>query len=763
MRRFAGDIDRQSYWDIVTARGTGTPSGDRPWSLTCGRIMAAAADRIRRGLEAERGRLAPWLPVFLAIGVVVYYSLRAEPWPWLGAILVLSMGAPMLVYRRHDGIRLLLAPLLTTAVGFTAAQYATARAPPLIPDLPWNATIVAGAIRAIDTLPDGRRITLDEPRLDQRDVPLPRAVRVRLRASDQTELLTGDRVRVRAMVRPIGPPVLPGGWDMQRDTFYSGLGGSGYALGPVEVLAHGPPPGLWGWMRHLAEAAAARITAAIPGSSGQVAVGILIGDQTGIARADMAAFRDSGLAHVLSVSGLHLAIVLGVTMMTVRFMLALSEHASLFWPTRSIAAVVALAVGAFYTALTGAQVPTVRCLLMACLFTLALLTGRRVISLRGLAAAAALVILVEPWQALGASLQMSFFAVLALISGFEALRPWLTRSPGQGWRRHSVLFVLGLMASSLLAGTATLPFGAYHFGRVQIYYIASNMIGVPLTSVLVMPAGMLALLLMPLNLEGLALIPVRWGIDATLWVAHTTANLPAATLGVPRMTAWGLGLFAFGMTWLGLWTGRVRWIGLAPMLIGILTPLLARPPDILISADARLIAVRTADGVYLQQTQSGSGFVRGAWLHQWGENEAEKLPMSGQTANGAIRCDKAGCFLRPRPDAKRAYLARSADRLGDCSDISVIVSAEPARGLCARPWPALVDRFTVWRDGPTAIWLEPSGARVLTDRADRGARPWVPPPPTPRNRPPPKLPVAPTEGGPGTIKREFWQDNPDHE
>lgn len=714
-------------------------------------------------LDRQRDRLVLWLPVFLALGVLAYYQPLHEPWPWLGAVCSASLGAPLLALWRYDMARLALAPFLAVGLGFTAAQLATARAPPLAADLPWQASIVTGAIRAIDILPEGRRLTLAHPILDKAAEPLRRTVRVRLRPTDQTVLVTGDRVRVRAMVRPIGAPVLPGGWDMQREAFYSGLGGSGYALGPIEVLSHDAPSGLSGWMRHLAEAASARIAAAIPGPSGQVAVGILIGSQTGIARADMAAFRDSGLAHVLSVSGLHLAIVLGVTTMVARVLLALSEHATLHWPTRAIAALIALAVGGFYTMLTGSQIPTVRCFLMACLITIALLAGRRVVSLRGLAAAAALVVLVEPWQVLGASLQMSFSAVLALIAGFEALRPWLNQGGRQGFRRKSVLFVLGLMASSLLAGTATLPFGAYHFGRIQLYYALSNMVGVPLTSVLVMPAGMLALLLMPLHLEWIALIPVRWGIEATLWVAHFTASLPAATVPVPHMAPWGLAILALGMAWLGLWVGRGRLLGVPLMLAGLLTPLLVRPPDILVSGDARLIAMRAADGVHFQQVQGGSAFLRDAWLHHWGVDQATKFPPVGEAAAGAIRCEKAGCTLRPRPDAPAAYLARLADPIGDCAGIGVIVSAEPARGLCPRPWPALVDRFTVWRDGPAAIWLEPAGPVVLTDRGYRGARPWVPQPPTPRVRPPPKLPVAPTEAGPGSGRRESWHDPPPEE
>lgn len=703
---------------------------------------ASALAWLRDRVDAERDRIALWLPVCQGIGILAYFQLRAEPWPWLGAAACLGVVVPLVFLRRHDGARLPLISLLAFAFGFTTAQFASFQAPALITDLPAHAVQVTGRVAAVELLPEGRRITLEQPVIDPGDIRLPRMVRVRLRPSDTTALAAGDTVRLRAMLRPIGPPVMPGGWDMQREAFFTGLGATGYALGSADVLAQASPTGLKGVIRFLAEAASDRIMASIPGPAGPITVGILIGGQSGIAPADLAAFRDSGLAHLLSVSGLHLAIVIGVTLTFVRFVLAFSVHASLFWPTRAIASLVALAVGGFYTLLTGAQVPTVRCFLMACLLTIGLLAGRRVISLRGLSLVALLLLSTAPWQLLGASLQMSFSAVLALIAGYEALRPRLAATPLRGWRRWVLFYLIGSLASSLLAGTATLPFGAYHFGRVQLYYVLSNMAGVPLTSLLVMPAGMLALPLMLIGQEWLPLTVAGWGIEATLWVARQVAALPAATLGVPAIPSWGIAVVALGLCWVGLWSTALRWGGVPLILLGLLSPLISRPPDLLVSQDARLIAVRTGTGVFTQQAQGGSNFPRDTWLSHWGVAQAERLPKDGEAADGAIRCDNHGCLLRPSPRSQAAWLARSGERIGDCSGIGVIVSSEPARGLCDRPWPALVDRFTVWREGPTAIWLDANGAQVLTDRADRGARLWVPPPPTPRARP--LLPLAPS-------------------
>lgn len=429
---------------------------------------------------------------------MLYFAPRVEPWPWAGAVALGALGLGLALTWRFHPARALISPVFCLALGFAAAQLATARAPPLLEDLPSSAVLVTGVVAGIDTLPEGHRVLLRQAVLDPKDIRLSRLVRVRLRVADTTVISTGDTLWVRAILRPIGGPTHPGGWDMRREAFFTGLGASGYALATAELLRHAPPTGLMGVPIVWVERAAARITAAIPGLAGPIAVGVLVGRQTGIAPGDMAAFRDSGLAHILSVSGLHLAIVIGMATMLARWALALSEHASLFWPTRAIAALFALAMGTVYTVFTGWQVPTVRGLLMACLITVGLLTGRRVISLRTLGLVLVFIVLTAPWQILGASMQMSFAAVLALIAGFEALRP---RQP-LTWAGRARVCTVGLCMSSVLAGTATLPFGAYHFGRVQIYYVLSKLVGVPLTTVLVMPAGILALPLMPLGWEG---------------------------------------------------------------------------------------------------------------------------------------------------------------------------------------------------------------------------------------------------------------------
>ena len=668
---------------------------------------------------AERGRFAPWLPVFIGTGVLTYFQLGAEPAPWIGpawAAGALALG--VLAWRGFAG-RAVAVAVLAASVGFTAGQWATLRALP-VQTLPRTAVVLTGTVRGVEIMPDSRRVTIAGASWTDQ-APLVRLIRVRLPASDAGVVAAGDTVRVRAVLRPPANPAYPGAWDLQREAYFSGLAGSGRALGPMEVLSQTPPRGWAAGLQAVRDAVAGRILAGLETPEGGIAATLLTGTASAIPPVDRAAFRDSGLAHLLAVAGLHIGIVMGLVMGFTRFALARSERAALFWPCKQIAAGTALAAGAGYLLLTGAHVPILRSFAMAALVTLGVALGRRAISLRGLALAASVILLVAPQELVGVSFQMSFAAVLALIAGYEVMRPWLVGRRGDGWGRHTVLHVAALMLTSLLAGVASAPYGAYHFGQIQAYFILANLIAVPLTALWVMPAGLVALALMPLGLERLALVPMGWGIDAILWVARRVAAMPAATIGVAHMPGWGLAVLSLGIAWLGLWRSRWRLAGVAAILAGLGSGLVSRPADLLVSDDARLIGW---DGRNLQSRPGYAPFVRAAWMQYWAAPLAAPFPEDG--APGAVRCTPEGC--RIQQGGAEILLARSTAP-ADCAGVTLVVSAEAALGVC--PGVALIDRFTAWRDGAHAVWLADGQAVVLSDRIARGTRPWVPPPPAP--------------------------------
>ena len=716
------------------------------------RTIGRAWPVLRAALSIERDRLALWLPVCLGVGDAAYFAWASEPSCWPAALLAAGALAATLLSRGFEALRVAAAALLAASIGFLAASLATGRAAPM-PELPRTASIVSGRVGAVETFADGsRRVTLEHPVIGEAadaTAAIRRRLRIRLREDDAQALAVGDALRLRAMLRAPAPPSRPGGRDLQREAFFDNLAGSGYALGLAGIDRHAPAGGIAARWQRLREAIARRIIAVLPGARGAIAATLLTGISSAIPQSDRDAFAVSGLAHLLAVAGLHLGIVMGLTMGLLRMALAAWEYGALRLPTRQIAALGALAAGCLYMALTGMHLPTERSLAMAALAVIALLLGRRAVSMRGLGVAAVILLLTSPEALLGVSFQMSFAAVMALIAGYEALRPITSGLHGNGsWGRRLGVHVLALFMTSLLAGAASTPFAVYHFGHIQFYFVLANLVAVPLTALLVLPEGLLALALMPLGMERLALLPMGWGIEVILWLARHVAALPAASLAVRAMPSWGLGLLSLGLIWLCLRRGRWRLLGLLALCAGMLTPWLCTPPDLLISADARLIALRLPQpgGVHLvlEEASGASPATLSDWTRaQAIEGRLDYMPEHGSL--GAVSCDPVLCrivlhgqtvlLLR---QGKRPPPAPAPDP--DCGAAALLVSPQPAHRVClGRP---RIDRFTVWREGAQAVWIDRGGVRVLSDQAVRGSRPWIP---VPGRRAVPNLPMARSE------------------
>ena len=704
-------------------------------TVAAGFVVARGAGvRLDALIAAQQGRLLLWLPVAMGLGIVVYFQWPTEPaafWRWV----FLPLLVAALAWRGRAPAWAATAALLTgVAAGFALVAWHAARAPPPL-EPPRTAVILRGTVADVDRLPEGLRVMLHAPSWDG-GAPVARHIRIRLHARDTGRPEPGQVIELRALLRPPSAPTHPGAWDFQRAAYFSHLGGSGIALGPLRLVeAQGVAPPLAG-LRATMEA---RVQAAIPGAAGAIAAALITGGQSAIPAAEMTAMRDSGLAHLLSVSGLHIAIVMGLSFWVLRGGMVLWPWLAVRVDVRIPASIAALAVGGFYMVLTGSEVPMQRSFGMAALVTLALLAGRRALTLRGLALAAMAVLVLQPAALLGASFQMSFAAVLALIAAWEWARPRFRTEERRPWWKRAVLVLGASIATSVLAGAATTPFGLHHFGRFQLYGVAANALAVPLTSLLVMPDAMLAALLMPLGLEAWPLRLMAWGVEGVLAIARHVAAWPGASLSATPMPAWGLGLCALGMLWLALWRGPLRLAGVALIALGLGTGAFSRPPDALISADARLIGLRGADGrVFLQRGPGAPRFTADAWLRGWGVTEANAQPD----------CEGAICRLRLMPDGPLLAMlrhtpppprGRNAGREtmppaeAPCGEAAIILSPEPVRGRCDGS--VVIDRFDVWRDGAHAVWLTRNGPVVLSDRAARGDRPWVPSRPMPRFTP----------------------------
>ncbi|GLR78119.1 ComEC/Rec2 family competence protein [Azospirillum oryzae] len=714
----------------MTAAGWPEETADGPPALggRWRRLLARAGGRLAALAGAEGERWVLWLPVAFGAGVSLYFGLRQEPVWWGGLAGVGGAVVLLLAVRRWFALAGVAMALLMVAAGFLVAQAHTVRmAAPVLTRSIAGAT-VTGRVMAVERRPGAVRITLREATVS-RLAPEQTPAALRIRLSDRNPApVPGSVVRLRATLLPPQAPAEPGAFDFQRRAWFMGLGGTGFATGAVEQV-EAPPVTGWSTVAIAFERArgaiAERVAAAIGDPvEASVTTALLNGEEFGIPEATLDDFRNSGLAHLLSISGLHVGIAAGILFYVVRALLAAVPYIALRWPIKKIAALFGIVSALAYTLLVGAPLPTVRSVLMTGMVMGAIMLDRHPLSMRLVAFAGLVTIAMDPEGMLGPSFQMSFAAVVALIAAFERgsvrLAEWRRDA---GWFGRGLFYVGGILLTSVVATLATLPFSLFHFQQIAFYGVLSNLIAIPITSFWVMPWSLIAYALLPFGLEAPALIAMNWGDRAVIWTAAFFGRLPWASLTVPAMPVAGFAALVAGGLWLCVWRRRWRWLGMLPILAGLASPMLVERPDVLVAGDGTVVAVRLPDG-RLSASGKGGGRVTETWRERDGERTtADPWPVAGGWSEGerSLSCDALGCLYRLR--GKMLALPRLPDSLDeDCGAADAVVTAAVARGCRAG---VVVDRWALRHEGAHTLTVTAEGIKVETVRGLRGDRPWT--------------------------------------
>ena len=609
--------------------------------------MGALA-RLETALWGQRGHLFPWVPVWLAVGIGLYFGLRFEPAGMILVWLVLGLvplSALALIWR--SGFAPLVWVVVLVGVGFALAAARAHRVEQ--PVMGWRYYgPVEGRVIGIDRSSSGAvRVLLDEVVLFRvGPEKTPDRVRVSLHGQGGADPRAGARVIVTAHLSPPGGPVEPGGFDFQRHAWFLGLGAVGYARTPLLILA--PPDDGFSWLAARL-GLSARVQAGLMGEPGAFAAAIMSGDRSGIGKETLRTLRVTNLAHLLAISGLHMGLLTGFVFAIFRYGLNLWPALGLRVPVKKLAAVLALAVAAGYLGLSGGNIATKRAFVMVAVALIAVIVDRRVISLRSVALAATIVLVLWPEALTGPGFQMSFAATTALVVVFRFLRDSEIRQ-GPKWIRPLTATII----SSAVAGLATAPVAAAHFNQFAHYGLIANLAAVPLMGILVIPAGVLAACLMPLGLEAFALWLMGLGVRWILAVAETVAGFDGARGTVTSPEGIVLPLIAAGFAVFVLWQGRARMIGLAPVVIGFVFWTGTERPAVLIADGGGLVGIMGEDGRALSKPK-GAGFVAMNWLENDGDpasqadaaarwadlSETWKIRhVTGKVATRALSCDK---------------------------------------------------------------------------------------------------------------------------
>lgn len=671
-------------------------------------VLTRGMIRIDQMLLNQRGHLFPWAPVFMAIGIGIYFVLRREPGGMVyGLLIAVAVICASAALRWPGGWSALGWAVTLLAAGFCLAGVRAHLV--AAPVLSWRYYgPVEGRVVALDrSASDAVRVTLDQVVLE-RVSPQKRPDRVRISLhGPPARLAPGQRVMTTGHLSPPQGPVEPGGFDFRRHAWFLGLGAVGYTRNPVLTVAPASQGRQGLGIVSLRLAASNRVMDILGGDVGGFAAAVTTGDRSGIGHGALQNLRTSNLAHLLAISGLHMGLLAGFVYAVLRFGMALIPPLALRFPIRKIAAIGALAAAAGYLVLSGGNVATERAFVMVAVVLCAVLVDRRAFSMRAVAAAALIVLCLRPEALMGPGFQMSFAATTALVAVFSWMRD-AEFSLGPNWLKP----VLGVVISSAVAGLATAPVGAAHFNTVSHYGLLANLLSVPLMGILVIPAAVLAACLAPFGLEFIGLHIMGLGLRWILGVASFVSELDGAQGFVSSPGPWVLPLLALGLLWLMLWQGRARWMGVAPAAVAFALWSGAERPAVLVADTGGLVGVMTQHGRALSKPR-GAGFVAANWL----ENDGD----GGDQAVAALRWPGGQDKLRIMPvgDGQIVHVIgkRAAATLETCTKGQVVIASVPLalNGPCD-----VFDPVRLRDTGSLAI----TAKGIVTARAVSGNRVW---------------------------------------
>jgi competence protein ComEC len=552
--------------------------------------------------EVAPGRLVPWLPVAFGFGIVGYFTAGREPAWWAASALAFAgIAVAFAARRRAVGFPLALG-LAAIAAGFATATLRTVRIAHPVLQVPASSVMLAGFVEIREERERSDRVVIRVHRFEGRRLAeAPDRVRVAVRKG--TAPAVGSFVELKAHLSPPLAPLRPGGYDFARDMYFQRIGASSYALGAIRTVAAPVMPGVWlryaSFIDALREAIDKRIRAVVPGDRGSIASALITGKRDAITTPVNDAMYISSLAHVLSISGYHMAVVAGVVFFFIRAGLALIPSLASRHPIKKWAAGGALLAAAFYLLLSGAEVATQRSFIMIAIVLAGVMVDRPALTFRTLTVAAFGVLLLAPESVVHPSFQMSFAATLALIAAYQYGLPWRANADSSLGARVALWGgreIAGLILASLVAGLATTPYAAYHFHRLAPYGVIANLLAMPVVSAWVMPMGILGVLAMPFGFDAIFWRLMGDGLDWMIAVALWVTSLPGA---VGRIQAFGSGpllLGTAGLLLLCLLRTPLRWSGAVLALAASLWAVTAPRPDVLVAGDGQVAAVRGPAG-----------------------------------------------------------------------------------------------------------------------------------------------------------------------
>ena len=582
----------------------------------------------------EKIQLPCWIPVFIAIGILIGFNIDPLNYWILGSII--SASFIIRFFSQNIIVNFIIVCLCSIAVGLLAIQLRIKTIES--PIIPFDNQFVYanGRIDNITPLEHGHRILLSNLYIKK----LPKSkTPYKIRLTVKTEIdkvKIGDIVKFSAILSKPMKAYLPGSYDFAQDAYFKQIGAVGYSTSAFKVIASNKKT-LKSRLNNLRKNIQTRVNNVIGSYDGSIATALMLNEYNNIDKQVLKDLRASGLAHILSVSGMHLSLVAAIFFFFSRFLLNCFESIALRVHCKKIAAFISLLGSLAYLLISGMEVAAIRSFLMVSMIITAIIIDRTSNPMRAIAFAASIILIFAPENIIHPSFQMSFAAVLALIACFEIFSRIKFDFASFNYLQKCLFYLLSVSLASLIAGLATMPFGLYHFGQSSNYNILANLLAVPITTFWLMPCVVLTFLFYPLHLEFLSLYAMKFGIKLMLHISHYIASLPYSVSSFIKITNYNLLVITFGMLWFCIWNSRLRLAGIIIILLGIISQSFVKRADIFIDWQSKTIAIIDDKNNLVFLSKALPKFKKQLLMNQLGVTKIENL------TNKIITCHQQTC------------------------------------------------------------------------------------------------------------------------
>ena len=667
------------------------------------RIFSKIRAYVSQNFFAEQSRWLAWMPFLFGIGIAVYFALPFEPNYWY-SLGVFEATLLLFYLLRHKGLHLLFTAILICEFGFMNIQLQTLLKSRKIAFTPEVTDYIKGQISEVSYNEKGRKRLLLQ-NAENFDNPLKGKYRVTVMNGESADFEVGQCVELVGTFFPPSPVPVLNGFQLDRKYFYEEISGIGYANSSVFVIdcEQKQTSSFRIRLNKIRQRITDDVAKILPPDEAGIVDAVLIGEQSRMPKLIVNNYRDSGLAHFLSVSGLHMGAIAGLIFFVLRFLLALFPAVALRYDVKKLAAAGAILFSSLYLLVSGMAVPAERAFIMTAVVLFGVIFNRQAISMRMVCFAGLVLLIISPQALISISFQMSFAAVVALISFYEKYARKITLwSVNRGIFSKIFFYLAGIVICDFVASLATMPFAIYHFHRVSVYTSLANLLAGPLIGLILMPLILLCLVALPLGLSLYPLKALGYGVGWLNRITEFVSSLPHSVAYADSLPFWGFALIVCGGYWLCVWQRNWRLWGVLPILIGVCSMFLGSQPDMVFASKGEGIALRDKNGEMLLMPIKTDRFVISVWrenlhlkeLNKEQKEELKKIFAGTKTdlENIALKCDAEKCvYLDSIEFSKQGNIRIDGKNIDNSGggyifkrDKTKVMPLQP-QGVC-RPW-----------------------------------------------------------------------------